>query len=187
MTHSRALLVLLVVAGLGCTSGPSLPSEAESREAFELREPELVALEAAIRRAIEASGLVRPAMVCDPVDDTVCLMLLGQRHHIIQESEEELQARVSSLHPVCAEVSVVSGATRIEDLRVGVNTCDPGRRGDSVEPEDGVVVSGFHVGRGVYSLAEGDFHPGFAVERTFTLGNATTTMRLFFFTDGTVP
>jgi hypothetical protein len=38
-----------------------------------------------------------------------------------------------------------------------------------------------------YSLAEGDFHPGFAVERTFTLGNATTTMRLFFFTDGTVP
>lgn len=187
MTRTLALFILSLAAGIGCTSGPALPSDAESRAAFALRAADLSALEAALRREIEATGLKTPAMVCDPADDAACLTLLGHRYSVIEEAQGRLQARVESLHPVCAEVTVVSRSTRNEDLRVGVNTCEPGRRGDTISASDGVTVGGFRLGRGVYSLTSGDFHPGISVERTFTLGNADATMRLYFFTDGTLP
>lgn len=187
MTHALGLSFLLLVVGIGCTSGPSLPSEAESREAFALRSAELSALETALRREIEATGLVAPADVDAPADEATGLTPLTQRSRAIDAAQARLQTQLTSMHPVCAEVTVVSRATRAEELRASINTCDPGRRGDTIDPSEGVAVSGFQVGRGVYSLAEADFHPGISVERTFTLGDADATLRLFFFTDGTLP
>ncbi|MBK7151486.1 MAG: hypothetical protein IPH72_06940 [Sandaracinaceae bacterium] len=188
MTRTPAFsILLLLLAGIGCTSGPSLPSEAESREAFALRAAELSALEAAVRREIETAGLAVPADADAPADEATGLTPLTQRYRAIEAAQARLQTLLTSMHPVCAEVMVVSRATRAEELRASINTCDPGRRGDTVAPSDGVAVSGFQVGRGVYSLVGSDFHPGIAVERSFTLGDATTSMRLFFFTDGTVP
>lgn len=187
MPRAFALFILSLVVGIGCTSGPALPSEAESRAAFALRGADLSGLEAALRREIEATGLTTPAMVCNPPDDGACLTLLGHRYTVIEEAQGRLQARVESLHPVCAEVTVVSRSTRNEDLRVGVNTCDPGRRGDTISARDGVTINGFQLGRGVYSLTSGDFHPGISIERAFTLGNADASMRLYFFTDGSLP
>jgi len=187
MTHARALYLLLVVASGGCGNDPSLPSEDEAREAFAHRSSELTELEAALRREITTVGLDSPAAVCSPPDDPACLTVLGQRYRGIEEAQAHLQVLLTRVQPVCAEVTVTSSATRNEDLRASINTCDPGRRGDSVEPSGGVPVSGFQVGRGVYSLAGGDFHPGIAVDRSFTLGNARASMRLFFFSDGTLP
>ena len=73
MTRAPAFSILLLLAGIGCTSGPSLPSEAESREAFALRAAELSALEAAVRREIETAGLAVPADADAPADEATGL------------------------------------------------------------------------------------------------------------------
>lgn len=187
MSPTRTVSAVLLLIALGCNDAPELPSEADARAAFALRAEGLSALETALRSEVEATGLDEPRATCAPPDDDACLTALRARDSAVEAARDRLRGRLGAMHPVCAEVTVVSGATGFDPLRAAVNTCDPGTRGDRVEPASGVTIDGFQVGRGVYFLSDADPHPGISVERGFTLGDANATMRLFFYTDGAVP
>lgn len=91
------------------------------------------------------------------------------------------------MQPICAELSITSVSRKSLDLRASINTCEPGRRGDSVAPANGLPIGEFRVGRGVYFQKHNAFHPGIAVERAFTQRDAKASIVLYFFTDGTTP
>lgn len=182
--HSRRLLVFVfVTAASSCDKGPSLPDEADARRAFETRSAELRALETALRTEIGQSGLARERPVCDPPDDPVCLTSQRARDTLVAAGQGRIQRRLDALGAVCAEVTSTSGSGAL-DLRASVETCEPGRRGDSIAPSDGTTIDGFRVGRGVYSRRDHVFRPGIAVERRFTVGDANASIVVFLFTDG---
>jgi hypothetical protein len=179
--------LLLVVAGAvsGCGQKPSLPTEEEARAAFYKRDDKIKRIEEALKKEIAEARLSIAPPACVPPDDA-CLAVLRARDQAISAGQKRLLAVVTEQGVACAEIVVSSRARATEVLATRVDTCPPGKRGDSIAPTDrekGKTLGDYVVGRGVYFKGDNVMHPGIALHREMQDGDAATKIDIYFFTD----
>ena len=178
-------VLLLAVTVSGCGRKPSLPTEEEARAAFYKRNDKIKRIEDALRKEIADARLATAPPACVPPDDP-CLAGLRARDQAITAGQKRLLAVVTGEGVACAEIVVSSRARAAEVLAARVDTCPPGKRGDSIaptDPEKGKTLGDYVVGRGAYYKSDNVMHPGIALHREMQDGDTSTKIDLYFFTD----
>ena len=174
-------VVALAFSGacLACGEQPPVPTEEDARAAFEQREPRLDAIEQAVRTSIADAGLSRARPSCSADE---CIAQLRSRDEAIALAQKQLERMSGGSDVACSEIAISTPGAG-EELAWRVATCPPGRRGDTIDPDNGLTIGDYQIGRGVYFNADQVMHPGISVRREIRDGDATATIEIYYFTD----